>query len=56
MHYVAPVKRRGKIDIYTKNLMFRLNDLKQRFAHLAKTDDDYRLAHLPQFLLTSQTV
>ena len=34
--------------------MSRLNDLKQRFAYFAKTDDDYSLAHLRQFPITPE--
>jgi hypothetical protein len=46
VHHVASVKRRGQIDIYAENVMPGLHDLKQRLPYFAKTDDNYRFAHL----------
>jgi len=55
VHDVATVKRRGQINIHSKNFMARLNDFKQRFAYFAKTNDDYWLTHLCQFLITPES-
>jgi len=52
VHNVAAVKRRGQVNIHAENFMLRFNDLKQRLPYFAKTDDDYCLAHLGQFLIT----
>ena len=48
--------RGGQINIYAKDIMVLLNDFKQRFAYFAKANDEYGLAHLGQFLITSESV
>ena len=56
VHNVAAVKRRSQINIYPESLMPHPNNLKQRFAHLAETDDNYCLAYLHHFLVIPETV